>query len=159
WKEFKEAAHAPSRPVVTLSPTLDEPMKPPTVRARAKSNAPVAMMPTVARSTRPSTLSSGAAEIMERDLADTINRPKKRGAMTFLGLGLGAAVVAVLAFANKKKDTPAPAPGVTPIAAPAPEPAKVAPPPVAPKQVTIKLTGMPEGAELALDGKPTQNPL
>jgi serine/threonine-protein kinase len=161
WKEFKEAAHAPSRPIVTLSPTLDEAQRTaPTVRPRAKSTAPIATQPTVARRTQ-STLSSGAAEVIERDLAETINRPKKRGAMIGLGLGLGAAVIAVLAFANKKKETPAPTPAVTPIAAPAPEKAKpVEPtPPAAPKQVTIKLTGLPEGAELALDGKPAQNPL
>src|SRR5262249_5980518 len=39
WKEFRDAARAPSRPVVTLSPTLDGPPPPPTVRPRAKSNA------------------------------------------------------------------------------------------------------------------------
>ena len=154
WKQFKEAAHAPVQPVVTLDPT---PAPMPAPRPRAKSNAPIATQPTVARRTQ-STLSSGAAEIIERDMAETLSRPRKRGAMVGIGLGVGAAVIAVLAFTGgKKKETPAPA--ATPVAAPAPQKVEPPLPPPAPKQVTIKLTGLPEGAQVTLDGQPAQNPL
>ena len=158
WKQFKDASHAPVQPVVTLDSTPS----PNVQRPRQKSNAPMTTAPTMARRTQ-STLSSGAAEIIERDLVETINRPRKRGAMVGIGLGVGAAVIAVLALTGgKKKETPEPA--ATPVAAPAPAPQKVEPPPPAapppaPKQVTIKLTGLPAGAQVSLDGQPAQNPL
>jgi serine/threonine-protein kinase len=159
WKEFKEAAHSPVQPVVTLDPTPAPHEVPMANRPRAKSSAPMTTAPTVARRTQ-STLSSGAAEVIERDLVETINAPRKRGVMVGVGLGLGAAVIAVLVLWNgkKKDETPAPAPAATPVAAPAPQKVEPTPPP-APKQVTIKVSGLPEGAQVTLDGQPAQNPL
>jgi serine/threonine-protein kinase len=160
WRQFKDAAHGSTQRGGTLSPTSD----PPVARPRTKSHAPIATMPTMARMTKPSTLSSSAAEIVavEDDLARTINRPFKRRAMIGVGLALGVATVAVLALsAVKKNPTAAPAQG--PSAAPAPAavatPTPVPAPTPAPKQITIQLSGLPANAQISLDGKPAQNPL